>query len=85
MYIRLYEEAQALKQHLHFTTLLENAGNNVDQGVGQDVVPPAADVVPPAAKFVSTSHDFEWHAWETSSQGLGQHVNWIHWGRLPLQ
>ena len=44
--VRLNGDSQSLKQHVHYTTLLENAGNNVDwlsKSVVQDVVPPAPD------------------------------------------
>ena len=57
--VRLNGDAQSLKQHVLYTTLLEHAGNNVDwlsKSVVQDVVLPAVNVVPPAAKSVSTSH-----------------------------
>ena len=53
--VRLNGDTQSFKQHVHYTTLLENAGNNVDwlsKSVVQDVVPPAVNVVPPAADVV---------------------------------
>ena len=59
---RLNEDTQEIKQDVHYTTLLEDAGTNVDwlsKSVGQDLAPPAVNVVPPAAKSVSTSHCFE--------------------------
>ena len=62
---------------VHYTTLLDNARNDVDllsKGVEQDLVPPVAHVVPTAAdvfpsadEYVMTLRDFKWHVWDLSS------------------
>ena len=74
---------QSLKQDMHYTTLLENAGNNVDwlpKSVVQDVVLPAVNVVPPAAKSVSTylRHIISNTMYGKYLPALGLGIQWSH-------